>query len=60
MDVNPVVLLYVVDDMLVAVNNFDLVRRTRVVTALIELVLLYRLVCILVREVYPITLYWGY
>jgi hypothetical protein len=60
MDVNPVVLLYVVDDMLVAVNNFDLVRRTRVVTALTELVLLYRLVCILVRKVYPITPYWGY
>lgn len=49
MDVNPVVLLHVVDDMLVAVNNFDLVRRTRVVTALTEPVLLYRLVCILVR-----------
>ena len=57
MDVNPVVLLHVVDDMLVAVNNFDLVRRTRVVTALTKLVLLYRLVCILVREVYPITPY---
>jgi hypothetical protein len=60
MDVNPVILLHVVNDMLVAVNNFDLVRRTRVVTALTKLVLLYRLVCILVREVYPITLYWGY
>jgi hypothetical protein len=60
MDVNLVVLLYVVDDMLVAVNNFDLVRRTRVVTALTELVLLYCLVCILVRKVYPITPYWGY
>ena len=57
MDVNPVILLHVVNDMLVAVNNFDLVRRTRVVTALTELVLLYRLVCILVRKVYPITPY---
>jgi hypothetical protein len=57
MDVNPVILLHVVNDMLVAVNNFDLVRRTRVVTALTKLVLLYRLVCILVREVYPITPY---
>jgi hypothetical protein len=60
MDVNPVVLLYVVDDMLVTVNNFDLVCRTRVVTALTELVLLYCLVCILIRKVYPITPYWGY
>ena len=46
-----------VNDMLVAVNNFNLVRRTRVVTALTKLVLLYRLVCILIRKVYPITLY---